>query len=141
VFFLHMLHFHQEVIFEMQQLQFEASWNKALAQKDREDIERIFNETKHSAQSNIQFTTLRVAINHEEALLVTVLVHNFTDNPLIFDNKRLLYSIQGEAIADEVFTLPAFTVPSRVSMPWTFIFPNGSYKKQSLFENGQLEIN
>lgn len=135
-----MIHFHQEVIIDMQQLQFEASWNKALATKDRENIERIFNETTQSIDSTIQFIPIKEAINHEEALLVTVLVHNFTDYPLIFDNKRLLYCIQGETIAEEVFTLPAFTVPFNVSMPWTFIFPKGSYKNRASLENGRLEM-
>ena len=125
----------------MQQLQFEASWDKALSLKDRQHIERLFNETKHLNNSGPYCIPIRVAINHEAALLVTVLVHNYLNAPLIFHNTRLLYSIQAETIAEEIFTLPNLTIPAKVSMPWTFIFPNGSYKKQSLFENGQLEIN
>lgn len=124
----------------MQQLQFEASWDKALSSKDRQNIERIFNETTHLPESNVQFIPIREAINHEESLLVTVLVHNFSDYPLIFENTRLLFTIEGEAIADKIFTLPGFTVPAKVSMPWTFIFPKGSYQDQSSFENGRLEI-
>ncbi|QCR31201.1 SLAP domain-containing protein [Lysinibacillus sp. SGAir0095] len=124
----------------MQQLQFEASWDKALAAKDRLNIEKIFDETKHQDYSGVLCTPIREAINHEEALLVTVLVHNFTDDPLRINNTRLLYSIHGEAIADEVFTLPALTIPPKMSMPWTFIFTKGSYKPQSSFKDGQLEI-
>ncbi len=124
----------------MQQLRFEASWDKALAAKDRQEIERIFSETKNPTEFTVQFTPLRVATNHANALLVTVLVHNFMDYPLSFDRTRLLYSLEGEAIADEVFTLPAFSVPPEISMPWTFIFPKGSYKSLNSFENGRLEI-
>ncbi|MDN4494339.1 SLAP domain-containing protein [Ureibacillus aquaedulcis] len=124
----------------MQHLQFEASWDKALAAKDRLKIKNIFDETKDLNHSDCLFSPIREAINHEEALLVTVLIHNFTSHVLSFHNTRLLYSIQGEAIADEIFTLPALMIPSKVSMPWTFIFPKGSYSPRATFENGRLEI-
>lgn len=124
----------------MQHLQFEASWDKALAAEDRHTIENIFQESKHLNSTKIHLVPIRQAINHKEELLVTVLVHNFTEYPLNFHDTRLLYTIQGEAIANHVFTLPALVIPSNVSMPWTFIFPKGSYTIRSSFENGQLEF-
>jgi len=130
----------QEVVFVMQQLQFEVSWEKAIAKQDRQHIETIFNETKHVSDSDILCSPIREAINHKEALLVTVLVHNFTDNPLAFHNVRMLYSVHGEVMADKSFNIPALLIPAKVSMPWTFIFPKGSYKRQTAFENGRLEI-
>ena len=135
-----MLHFNQEVICDMQQLQFEASWEKALAPKDRQNIERIFNETKNLKHSTPYCVPITEAINHKEALLVTVLVHNFMDYPLIFENTRLLYSIEGKTIAEEVFTLSALTIPSKASIPWTFIFPKDSYKKEVSYEHGRIEV-
>ncbi|YCA45780.1 SLAP domain-containing protein [Bacillus sp. JZ8] len=124
----------------MRQLQFEASWDRALADQDRQNIKRIFNETKHLKDSAIFCSPIREAINHNEDLLVTVLVHNCTDHLFTFMNTRLLYSIGGEVIADKVFTLPALTIPPEVSMPWTFIFPKDSYTPQITLKNGQLEI-
>ncbi|MFC7686468.1 SLAP domain-containing protein [Ureibacillus sp. GCM10028918] len=124
----------------MQQLQFEASWDKALSAKDRLKIEGIFTETKNINHSDILFSPIREAINHEESLLVTVLIHNFTDYPFGIHHISLLYSVQGEAFAEGVFTQPALTVPSKVSMPWTFIFPKGSYRTQTAYENGQLGL-
>ncbi|MGG3801418.1 SLAP domain-containing protein [Metabacillus fastidiosus] len=124
----------------MQQLQFEESWHKALSAQDRQNIERIFSETKHLNNSNVLCSPIREAINHKEALLVSVLVHNFTDHVLTFNNKSLLYSVQGDVIADKVFTLPVLVIPSRVSMPWTFIFPKDSYIIGTSFKNGRLEI-
>ena len=124
----------------MQQLQFDSSWDKALAAEDRQNIERIFHETKHLNSAGILFSPIREAINHKGELLVTVLVHNFTDNPLSFTNLRLLYSVLGKTIADNTFTLPALEIPSQVSMPWTFIFPKGSYTTQTNFKNGRLAI-
>ncbi|WP_409295873.1 SLAP domain-containing protein [Peribacillus sp. SCS-26] len=123
----------------MQQLQFEASWDKAIAGVDRKNIERIFNETKHLQRSVILFSPVREAINHREALLVTVLVHNFTDAAFRFDGVKLRYSVEGAALGEDAFTLP-LVIPSGVSMPWTFIFPWGSYTPGATFENGELEI-
>lgn len=124
----------------MQHLQFEKSWDKALSGQDRSYIEKVFVETKHLNSTGVIFSPIREAINHKEALLVTVLVHNFTDQPLTFDNVRLLYRIGEESIAEMVFTLPNLVVPNKVSMPWTFIFPKESYTPQTFIKNGRLEI-
>lgn len=120
----------------MQQLQYEASWEKALAAQDRHNIEKIFNETKHLNSSDIICSPIRQAVNHKQQLLVTVLVHNLTDNPLTFNNTRLVYRTQQQIIADDKFTLPTLTIPPFVSMPWTFIFPEFSYtsKTESIWE-------
>ncbi|MEK4229745.1 SLAP domain-containing protein [Solibacillus sp. FSL H8-0538] len=124
----------------MQQLQFEASWNKALATQDRHTIEKIFTETKQPNSSCILCSPIRQAINHKQELLVTVLVHNFTDQPLTFNKTRIVYRMQDEVIADEKFTLPTLIIPPQVSLPWTFIFPSLSYSPLASFENGRLEI-
>lgn len=124
----------------MQQLQFEASWDKALSVNDRQAIETIFHETKNQVNNDILFSPIREAINHKEELLVTVLVHNFTEHPLEFTNTRLGYNINGAVIANNIFTLPALTIPAHTSIPWTFIFPKGSYTLQESFKNGRIEI-
>ncbi|QFK70039.1 SLAP domain-containing protein [Pradoshia sp. D12] len=124
----------------MQHLQFEKSWDKALSAQDRSYIEKVFVETKHLNGTGVIFSPIREAINHKEALLVTVLVHNFTDQPLTFNNTRLRYKIQGEVIAENEFTLPKLVIPNEVSMPWTFIFPKESYKPQIPIKNGRLEV-
>ncbi|RUL54054.1 SLAP domain-containing protein [Lysinibacillus antri] len=124
----------------MQELLFEASWEKALSTQDRQNIEELFNETKHIKSPETHCSPLRVAINHKEALLVTVLVHNFSNQLLTFNNIKVSYYIEGERIAEETFTLPVLAISSKVSMPWTFIFPKGSYIARPSYENGRLEI-
>lgn len=124
----------------MQQLQFETSWDKALSNQDRMTIEKIFNDTKHQNSSKILFSQIREAFNHNEDLLVTVLVHNFTTDPFSFQNIRLRYSIDGEQVAEHIFYLAKLTVPVQVSMPWTFIFPKGSYLTKNAIVNGRLEV-
>nr|WP_106783043.1 SLAP domain-containing protein [Lysinibacillus timonensis] len=124
----------------MQQLQFESSWDKALSVEDRRTIEKIFYDTKYFRSIDILFSPIREAINHKEELLVTVLVHNFTESPLNFKNTKMQYNIHDEVIANNVFTLPSLIIPPNVSMPWTFIFPKGSYIQKTSYKNGQLEI-
>lgn len=124
----------------MQQLQFEASWDKTLSAEDRQIIEKLFQETKHSSNTEILFSRIREAINHREELLITVLVHNFSDSTLEFSNQQLVYNVSGKVIGDALFTLPALKIPPKVSMPWTFIFPKESYTRHDSYENGQLEI-
>lgn len=135
-----MLHFISKVVIMMQQLQFESAWDKQIAPQDRENIEKIFNETKHLNSSSVIFSPIREAINHKEALLVSVLVHNFTEHPLTFQNAPIQYSVNDNVIAEKEFTLPDLVIPSQVSMPWTFIFPKDSYRVQHSFKNGRLEL-
>ncbi|MFP3916685.1 SLAP domain-containing protein [Lysinibacillus telephonicus] len=126
----------------MQQLQYEASWNKALSAHDRCLIEKIFNETKGQKTSGVLFIPIRKSINYKNELLVTVLVHNFTDTILTFHNTRLVYSTHEKVVAEKEFTLPALTILPNVSMPWTFIFSKNDYKQEALNnENGQLQFN
>ena len=124
----------------MQQLQFEASWDKGISLQDRTYIEKIFAGTKHLNSFEVKFSPIRAASNHEEALLISVLIHNYTDKPLTFENRRLLYKIGEKVIAEKEFTLPRLVIPNKVSMPWTFIFPKGYYAVQTSFRGGRLEV-
>lgn len=124
----------------MQYLRFESSWDRTLAAQDRRKIESIFSNTKNQSGEDISFSPIREAMNHKEELLVSVLVHNFTEDIITFNGTRILYSKQGVILADNTFTLPKLAIPSQVSMPWTFIFPKDSYIPKTTLENGQLEI-
>ncbi|GGH78510.1 SLAP domain-containing protein [Pullulanibacillus pueri] len=125
----------------MQHLQFETAWDKTLSAKDRHFIQEIFLETRISAsKENILFTPLWQAVNHQGALLVTVLIHNFSTRALSFNDQTLLYLENGETVAEYSFTLPQLNITGKTSMPWTFIFPATRLNQQPLFENGELVI-
>lgn len=116
------------------QLQFEKSWNKALANIDRARIEQLFLHAKKSEH----FTAIREAINHEKTLLITTLVHNREHEPLTFNDVSLSYVIDAQVIANATFTLPKLIIPPHTSMPWTFLFPLGSYVQREYYEGGTL---
>lgn len=129
-----------EEVLTLQKLMFESSWDKALSSKDRKDIEAIFLETNENNLENIRLSPIWNAVNHRGELLITVLVHNFTQKTLTFNEKRLVYIENDEIVAESSFTLTTLVIPSKVSMPWTFIFPVECLKKPTEFENGHLEI-
>lgn len=121
----------------MQKLQFETSWDKALSIKDRLMIEGLFESTKSIAAQSVQFTPIWEAENYKGELLITVLIHNFTEKDLVFNQTKLRYEA-GQEFAEHVFTLPNVIVPSKVSIPWTFIFPKDSRTNVVNFKNGKL---
>ncbi|MEH6949512.1 SLAP domain-containing protein [Bacillus sp. JJ634] len=124
----------------MQKLQFEPSWDKTLSLKDRKRIEEIHSETSLSNPANMQLTPLWQATNHKGELLITVLVHNFSQQVLLFHNKKLRYIENKEIIAEHIFILPSLVIQRETSMPWTFIFPVESLKKPATLEKGHLEF-
>ncbi|SES42295.1 SLAP domain-containing protein [Psychrobacillus sp. OK032] len=124
----------------MQKLMFESSWNKALSDKDRNAIEKTFLETSKINNDTIQLTPLWKAFNHKGELLVTVLIHNFTEHSFSLDGTKLRYSVNNEILAEHSFTRPLLAIQAKYSMPWTFIFPKEKLDKKLSHENGLLEI-
>lgn len=105
----------------MQKLQFEASWEKAIAPADRLVIEQLFHETQASLTQGVQCEMVRTAINHKQQLLITVLIHNATETSLSFSHRNVAYTTTNDTIV-QAFHLPALRIPPQRSMPWTFIF-------------------
>lgn len=116
------------------QLQYEKSWDKALASVDRTRIEQLFLHAKKSEN----FTAIREAVNHQETLLISVLIHNHSEKTLVFDQTSLAYELDGQHIATALFTLPQLKIPPHTSMPWTFLFPKGSYVRCDSYAGGTL---
>ncbi|WP_196220149.1 SLAP domain-containing protein [Terrilactibacillus tamarindi] len=121
----------------MQQLFFESSWDKTICVKDRQMIHDTYMKTKND-DNTIHFVPLWQALNHNESLLVTVLVHNFSEKRLTFDHKVIKYFEDRKQMAEYVFHLPTLVVEAKTSMPWTFIFPKESVDENAKLENGYL---
>ena len=123
----------------MQRLMFESAWDKALSAHDREKIQRVFLQTYVTNKESIQFSQLWQAKNHRGERLVTVLIHNFSKHALLFQDTKLQYLVNEQVIAEHTFSLPSLKIEPETSMPWTFIFPNGSFKND-LIVGGHLEL-
>ncbi|MEB6551436.1 SLAP domain-containing protein [Heyndrickxia sporothermodurans] len=124
----------------MQNLQFERAWDKTISEKDRERINNVFLKTNSSTNRGIQFTPLWQAVNHKSELLVTTLIQNFSEQTLIFNNRKLLYFKNNKLIAEHIFSIPNLLVERNTSIPWTFIFPVNSVLQQADLLNGYIEM-
>lgn len=124
----------------MQKLIFEPSWEKALSRKDRTEIEDIFSRTKQDPSDGILLSPIRQAINHKGELLITVLIHNFSNMKFTLNEKELTYSQFGIILAEHTFTHSTVKIEPHTSMPWTFIFPVESIKTNLAIDNGSLAI-
>ncbi|SDN33382.1 SLAP domain-containing protein [Psychrobacillus sp. OK028] len=124
----------------MQKLQFEASWEQAIAIKDRELITDIFQNSKVGDGQSIRLEPIWEAMNYKGEILITVLIHNFTDTELTFQNQKLTYIEKESIIAEHIFTVPKLIIKPISSTPWTFIFPIESLIRKEICGNGQLEM-
>ena len=52
----------------MQTLQFETAWEKAVAERDRQYIEELFQNTKELKSQDIDCHIIRTAINHKQQI-------------------------------------------------------------------------
>ncbi|WP_161493891.1 SLAP domain-containing protein [Virgibacillus necropolis] len=123
----------------MQKLTFESKWDKTIADQDRERIKQLFQKTILDPGINIQFTSLWQAKNHRGELLVAVLIHNTSQRNFTFLDQIMTYVVSGTIFAEHTFPSP-ITVEKQTSMPWTFIFPVGSFNSSQSFEDGVLRI-
>lgn len=141
--FFYLFHFmllYEKEVISMQKLTFEQAWDKTISLKDREKIHEVFLATNQKKNETIKFIPLWQAKNHKGELLVTVLIHNFSEQSLAFHNNKLHYlTSNNEIIAEHTFSHASLMLEPETSMPWTFIFPT-IIKQPSAAEIGKLVI-
>jgi SLAP domain-containing protein len=118
---------------------FHPAWLKTMSNKDKILIEKTFNESNLISEK-ITFTTLRIAKNYKNELLVIVLIQNGLNQDVEFNKKELLYIENEEVKASQKFTLP-MNIQSYTSTPWTFIFTTSAISCAQLNLNGKLLLN
>lgn len=124
----------------MQRLLFEAAWEKTIDARDREEIEKVFEQVKEMIESRQSFFILSLARNHRNDLLVTVLIQNGLETDWVLCGEQLSYYEANKLIATEVFSDKRLIVPAKCSMPWTFIFSESSVQQEPNFEKGALQM-
>jgi SLAP domain-containing protein len=123
----------------LQKLVFESAWDRALAQKDRHEIERVFSEFVVERKVGRQAVLLKTAFNHKREFLVTVLLNNYSKVPMSLLGKKVVYKEKNRTIGEFE---PAYTleIPAETSMPWTFIFTPRSLIDTPNDDSGELII-
>jgi SLAP domain-containing protein len=123
----------------VQKLAFESAWDRTLAEKDRNEIERIFSEINAEGKEGYQAVLLKTAFNHKREFLITVLLNNYSKIPMSLLGKMVVYKEKNRTIGEfeSAYTLE---IPAETSMPWTFIFPVGSLIDPPDGDSGELII-
>jgi SLAP domain-containing protein len=123
----------------VQKLAFESAWDRTLAEKDRNEIERVFSEINAEGKEGYQAVLLKTAFNHKREFLVTVLLNNYSKIPMSLLGKKVVYKEKNRTIGEfeSAYTLE---IPAETSMPWTFIFPAGSLIDPPNGDSGELTI-
>lgn len=111
-----------------QNLSLDAAWEKQISPQDRNLVETTFAETKAALYDLNEYTYLRHDVNHDQALLVLVLVHNWSEIPKKTTDETLVcLNEKQEEVARHSFSFP-FQLSAKTSTPWTLIFPKGTYQ-------------
>ena len=126
-------------VLKLQNLQFEPSWEKAIAVKDRQQIRDIFNNSNITDVQSIRFVPIWEAMNYKGEILITVLIHNFKDTVLTFQKQKFTYHESEAVVAEHIFSIPQLVIKPKTSTPWTFIFPIESLYTTEIRGNGKLE--
>lgn len=123
-----------------QKLQFEPAWDRTISAKDRNEIKQTFDSfVAKLPDAGIHFSPLWQATNHQDNLLLTVLIHHCDAEPFAFRNPVMQYRLGTIILARHTCDF-SYTIPGKTSMPWTFIFPKGTYSEQAMQARGVLEI-
>jgi SLAP domain-containing protein len=123
----------------VQKLAFESAWDRTLAEKDRNEIERVFSEINAEGKEGYQAVLLKTAFNHKREFLVTVLLNNYSKIPMSLLGKKVVYKEKNRTIGEfeSAYTLE---IPAETSMPWTFIFTARSLIDTPNGDSGELII-
>lgn len=105
----------------MQHLIFHPAWDKTLCYEDRKLIEQLFVQQLNDQPNMLSASLIRTAINYKNGLLVTALVHNYSEKTIHFIDRIITLECE-ESEIKQTFTLPELQIPAKSSMPWTFIF-------------------
>ncbi|WP_163538608.1 SLAP domain-containing protein [Gracilibacillus sp. YIM 98692] len=112
----------------MQRLVFEKKWEYTISANDKLQIQQLFKKTSSNPeQKSIDMYPIRFALNHRRDLLATMLIHNFTDQSINLSNMEISICYDKFEIAHHSFQEGRLRLQANTSMPWTFIFPEGSY--------------
>lgn len=124
----------------MLNLKFEQAWEKTISEQDRLYIERFV--TNHPIHGySVRFSPLWRAMNHKGDLLLTAIIHNPTEGGIPINNMQFQYLSNGESLAEHTFTITSLIIEPKTCMPWTFIFPAGSFNKERVKGNrNRMEI-
>src|SRR5699024_5974773 len=105
----------------MQQLFFEAAWDRTISDQDRRYITELFEAKDHEKGKGLESTYINHSINHRGDLLFTFMLHNYQDIAYSFVDKNASLQDPDGNIITEKYTI-LVNISQRTNMQWSFIF-------------------
>ncbi|MGM7681954.1 accessory Sec system S-layer assembly protein [Cytobacillus sp. Hm23] len=114
-------------------LDLEESWEKSLADEDKEKLQQLIKQTPAPKEGEVNFMSLQGRQTEDNSLHVTMLIRNGSNKDVTFQKMPLIVEdASGEVIAKGGFELDSFQVKANTSKPWTFIFPSSLLLKEDI---------
>ena len=111
----------------MQSFQLQEAWQRQISPDDKEQLIDLFNKTRNQMGETITCIPYRLAFNHRQDLLCTVLIHNTKDESIDLRNVIVTIKKEHKEVATNTFHDLPLQLPGKTSMPWTYIFPLDRY--------------
>src|SRR5699024_10527441 len=112
-----------------QSVSLDPAWEKHTSLNDRRLVETACAQAKDDMNTAKSCTSPRHDFHAEGALLIVVLIHNWSQRPLeLLDELLVCFNTEPVEVARHFFSLP-FQLSAQTSTPWTLIFPKGTYQE------------
>src|SRR5699024_2715815 len=90
-----------------QSLSLDSAWEKQISLQDRRLVETAFAQAKDDMNHANSFTYLRHDFNHEGALLIVVLIHNWSQRPLeLLDELLVCFNTEQVEVTPHLLSSP-----------------------------------
>ncbi len=108
----------------MQRLKFHPAWERQMDPSMQVEIEEKFHQTLNERD---MFVPLYHALNHQGDYLLTILIHNRTDESMDLSSFALTISDTKTLAEQEGFPTAEWSIEPHTSSPWTFIFSSQNH--------------
>ena len=114
-------------------LDLEESWEKSLADTDKEKLEQLVKSITPPKAGEVNFMGIQARIDDEGSLHTTLLIRNGSEKNVKLEQLPLIVEdASGEVIAKGGFQFDNLEVKANTSKPWTFIFPKELLLKETI---------
>ncbi|WP_017756505.1 accessory Sec system S-layer assembly protein [Calidifontibacillus oryziterrae] len=106
------------------------SWEKSLADEDKEKLRNMVASMTPPKPGEVQFVGLQSKFREDGKLQVSVLIQNGTDQNIKLEQLPLVVEdASGEIVAQGGFVLEDLQIKPNTSKPWNFVFPTSLFTK------------
>lgn len=113
-------------------LDLEESWEKALNEKAKKQLEKIVGQAAPLKKDEVNFLGFSARQKENGDLTISILIRNGSNKNISVQKVPLgIKDASDEEIARGSFTLNDLTVKANTSKPWTFVFPKSMVKTES----------